>query len=162
MRQLHPGLPTCFCNSRYDLVRLSGISPRSREVSGTKVRKWDSCFSRNFARVHGGNFRPITHGAIPAVDVPQAGLYRRAVWPSGLCRLRTMHHLVSCWNRYYRGNGGVEGCTIDRCPSRLTIKWIKKETRDTFTTALKINSREMQKAYRFIPDSSICSTSRNR
>ena len=50
--------PTCFCNSRYDLVRLAGISPRSREVFGTRVRKWDSCFSRNFARVHGGNFRP--------------------------------------------------------------------------------------------------------
>lgn len=50
--------PTCFCNSRYDLVRLSGISTRSREVSGTRVRKWDSCFSRNFGRVHGGNFRP--------------------------------------------------------------------------------------------------------
>jgi ferredoxin len=50
--------PTCFCNSRYDLVHLAGISPRAREVSGTRVRKWDSCFSRNFARVHGGNFRP--------------------------------------------------------------------------------------------------------
>lgn len=50
--------PTCFCNSRYDLVRLTGISPRSQEVSGTRVRKWDSCFSRNFARIHGGNFRP--------------------------------------------------------------------------------------------------------
>jgi len=50
--------PTCFCNSRYDLVRLAGISPGAREVSGTRVRKWDSCFSRNFARVHGGNFRP--------------------------------------------------------------------------------------------------------
>jgi sulfhydrogenase subunit beta (sulfur reductase) len=50
--------PTCFCNSRYDLMRLAGISPRAREISGTRVRKWDSCFSRNFARVHGGNFRP--------------------------------------------------------------------------------------------------------
>ena len=50
--------PTCFCNSRYDLVRLTGISPRSREITGRRVRKWDSCFSRNFARVHGGNFRP--------------------------------------------------------------------------------------------------------
>lgn len=50
--------PTCFCNSRYDLVRLAGISPRSREISGARVRTWDSCFSRNFARVHGGNFRP--------------------------------------------------------------------------------------------------------
>jgi ferredoxin len=50
--------PTCFCSSRYDLVRLADISTRPREVSGTMVRKWDSCFSRNFARVHGGNFRP--------------------------------------------------------------------------------------------------------
>ncbi len=50
--------PTCFCHSHYDFVRLAGISPRAREVSGTRVRKWDSCFSRNFARVHGGNFRP--------------------------------------------------------------------------------------------------------
>jgi len=36
-------------------------------------------------------------------------------------------------------------------PFEATIKWIKKETRDTFTSALKINSREMQRAYRFIP-----------
>jgi NAD(P)H-flavin reductase len=36
-------------------------------------------------------------------------------------------------------------------PFEAAIKWIKKETRDTFTTALKINSREMQRAYRFIP-----------
>jgi NAD(P)H-flavin reductase len=36
-------------------------------------------------------------------------------------------------------------------PFEATIKWIKKETRDTFTSALKINSREIQRAYRFIP-----------
>jgi NAD(P)H-flavin reductase len=36
-------------------------------------------------------------------------------------------------------------------PFEATIRWIKKETRDTFTSALKINSREIQKAYRFIP-----------
>ena len=36
-------------------------------------------------------------------------------------------------------------------PFDATIKWIKKETRDTFTSALKINSREIQRAYRFIP-----------
>ncbi len=49
--------PTCFCSSVYDLVRLRGIT-RQSEISGSRVRKWDSCFSRNFARVHGGNFRP--------------------------------------------------------------------------------------------------------
>lgn len=36
-------------------------------------------------------------------------------------------------------------------PFEATIRWIKKETRDTFTSALKINSSEIQKAYRFIP-----------
>ncbi len=31
------------------------------------------------------------------------------------------------------------------------IKWMKKETRDTFTCALKIGSRDIQRAYRFLP-----------
>ncbi len=49
--------PTCFCNSMYDSVLLSGISKKFTEISGKKIKVWDSCFSRNFARVHGGNFR---------------------------------------------------------------------------------------------------------
>ncbi len=49
--------PTCFCNSSYDYLLLPGISKKA-EISGTRVRTWDSCFSVNFARVHGGNFRP--------------------------------------------------------------------------------------------------------
>jgi len=48
--------PTCFCNTSFDLVTLSGMKKQT-EFSGTKLKKWDSCFSRNFARVHGGNFR---------------------------------------------------------------------------------------------------------
>ena len=50
--------PTCFCSTTYDLLRLSQISRKPPSISGARVRKWDSCFSRNFARVHGGNFRP--------------------------------------------------------------------------------------------------------
>jgi sulfhydrogenase subunit beta (sulfur reductase) len=50
--------PTCFCNSSYDVVHLSGISKTLSEISGKKMRKWDSCFSGNFSHVHGGNFRP--------------------------------------------------------------------------------------------------------
>ncbi len=49
--------PTCFCNSSYDYVQLPGISKKPFEIAGTKIRVWDSCFSRRFARVHGGNFR---------------------------------------------------------------------------------------------------------
>jgi NAD(P)H-flavin reductase len=36
-------------------------------------------------------------------------------------------------------------------PFEATIKWVKKETRDTATYALKIRSSEIQKAYRFKP-----------
>lgn len=35
-------------------------------------------------------------------------------------------------------------------PFEATIRWIKKETRDTATYALKINNKEVQKAYRFL------------
>ena len=48
--------PTCFCSTAYDLVTLSGMR-KINEFTGRKMKKWDSCFSRNFARVHGGNFR---------------------------------------------------------------------------------------------------------
>ncbi|MDA8168639.1 MAG: FAD/NAD(P)-binding protein [Nitrospiraceae bacterium] len=36
-------------------------------------------------------------------------------------------------------------------PFEAAIKWIKKETRDTATYALKVKSRDIQKGYRFIP-----------
>jgi NAD(P)H-flavin reductase len=36
-------------------------------------------------------------------------------------------------------------------PFAATIKWIKKETRDTWTYALKINDREIERAYRVLP-----------
>ncbi len=36
-------------------------------------------------------------------------------------------------------------------PFGATIRWIKKETRDTWTYALKINDREIEKAYSFKP-----------
>ena len=48
--------PTCFCNTSYDYLGVSGVTPEGG-LSGLRLRKWDSCFSRNFARVHGGNFR---------------------------------------------------------------------------------------------------------
>lgn len=36
-------------------------------------------------------------------------------------------------------------------PFEATIKWIKKETRDTFTCALRIKNRDIQRGYRFLP-----------
>ena len=48
--------PTCFCNSAFDHVGLSGMK-KPDAYKGQRMRTWDSCFSTNFARVHGGNFR---------------------------------------------------------------------------------------------------------
>ncbi|MEJ5347584.1 MAG: 4Fe-4S dicluster domain-containing protein [Desulfosoma sp.] len=50
--------PTCFCSTTHDKVPLAWVSKTSSVVSSTRIRTWDSCFSVNFARVHGGNFRP--------------------------------------------------------------------------------------------------------
>ncbi len=50
--------PTCFCTTTHDKVPLAWVSKTSSVVSSTRTRTWDSCFSVNFARVHGGNFRP--------------------------------------------------------------------------------------------------------
>lgn len=50
--------PTCFCNSTFDSLHISSLKRTSDGVSGKRIRTWDSCFSINFARVHGGNFRP--------------------------------------------------------------------------------------------------------
>lgn len=49
--------PTCFCNSAFDSIDISSLK-RPEGFSGKRIRVWDSCFSMNFARVHGGNFRP--------------------------------------------------------------------------------------------------------
>lgn len=49
--------PTCFCNSTFDSINISSLR-RTEGFSGKRIRVWDSCFSMNFARVHGGNFRP--------------------------------------------------------------------------------------------------------
>lgn len=49
--------PTCFCTSAFYNLEFRGIAKNFSTLSGKKIKKWDSCFSRNFARVHGGNFR---------------------------------------------------------------------------------------------------------
>lgn len=49
--------PTCFCNSTFDSIEISSLR-RPEGYNGKRIRVWDSCFSMNFARVHGGNFRP--------------------------------------------------------------------------------------------------------
>ncbi|MFN4259129.1 MAG: 4Fe-4S dicluster domain-containing protein [Gemmataceae bacterium] len=47
--------PTCFCSRTEDLADLS-------LETVARTRSWDSCFTPEFARVHGGNFRPSIRG----------------------------------------------------------------------------------------------------
>lgn len=92
--------PTCFCNSMYDSVLLNGISKKFSEISGQKIRVWDSCFSRNFARVHGGNFR-----------LSRKARYRHWV----------AHKLAYCMEQF--GLPGCVGCgrCITWCPVGIDI-----------------------------------------
>lgn len=92
--------PTCFCNSSYDHLTLSGISKKLPELSGARIRTWDSCFSINFARVHGGNFRPSRRAR-----------YRQ--W---------MSHKLSYWIDQF-GLPGCVGCgrCITWCPVGIDI-----------------------------------------
>lgn len=50
--------PSCFCNSTFDTIAMQSLKRSFEGISGKRIRVWDSCFSINFARVHGGNFRP--------------------------------------------------------------------------------------------------------
>lgn len=47
--------PTCFCSSLEDTSDLG-------QESAERTRIWDSCFNPEFARVHGGNYRPSIRG----------------------------------------------------------------------------------------------------
>jgi ferredoxin len=47
--------PTCFCSCTEDSTDLC-------LETAERTRRWDSCFNPEFARVHGGNFRPSIRG----------------------------------------------------------------------------------------------------
>jgi ferredoxin len=91
--------PTCFCNSIFDYVTLSGIKS-SHEYRGQRIRAWDCCFSANFARVHGGNFRHSRRAR-----------YRH--W---------MNHKLAYWIEEF-GVSGCVGCgrCITWCPVGIDI-----------------------------------------
>ncbi|MEJ2697098.1 MAG: 4Fe-4S dicluster domain-containing protein [Candidatus Sulfobium sp.] len=92
--------PTCFCNSTYDFLPAAEISGSLKEWGGVRMRKWDSCFSKNFARVHGGNFRRSRRAR-----------YRH--W---------MTHKLAYWIDQF-GSPGCVGCgrCITWCPVGLDI-----------------------------------------
>lgn len=92
--------PTCFCSSTFDSIEIGGISKQFNEIQGSKIKVWDSCFSRNFARVHGGNFR-----------ISRRARYRQ--WFA--------HKLAYCIEQF--GLPGCVGCgrCITWCPAGIDI-----------------------------------------
>jgi sulfhydrogenase subunit beta (sulfur reductase) len=100
--------PTCFCNSSYDRMPISALSGDLTERTGMRIRAWDSCFSKNFARVHGGNFRP-------------SGKARYRHW---------MAHKLAYWVDQF-GSPGCVGCgrCITWCPVGIDITHELEELR---------------------------------
>jgi len=85
--------PTCFCSTIEDTTDLSG-------EHAERWRRWDSCFTMDFAKVTGGNFRPS----------PRAR-YRQ--W---------LTHKFSSWIEQF-GTAGCVGCgrCITWCPVGIDI-----------------------------------------
>ncbi len=85
--------PTCFCSTVDDVTDLSG-------EHAERWRRWDSCFTMDFAKVTGGNFRPSSKAR-----------YRQ--W---------MVHKLSSWVDQF-GTFGCVGCgrCITWCPVGIDI-----------------------------------------
>ena len=85
--------PTCFCTSIDDTTDLSG------ELA-TRSRRWDSCFTADFAYVHGGSVRPSLRAR-----------YRQ--W---------LTHKLASWHDQF-GTSGCVGCgrCITWCPVGIDI-----------------------------------------
>ena len=85
--------PTCFCSTVEDVTDLSGDHAE-------RWRRWDSCFTMDFAKVTGGNFRPSSRAR-----------YRQ--W---------MTHKLASWIDQF-GTSGCVGCgrCITWCPVGIDI-----------------------------------------
>lgn len=85
--------PTCFCSTVEDTTDLSG-------ERAERWRRWDSCFTMDFAKVTGGNFRPSAKAR-----------YRQ--W---------ITHKLSWWIDQF-GTSGCVGCgrCITWCPVGIDI-----------------------------------------
>jgi Fe-S-cluster-containing hydrogenase component 2 len=94
--------PTCFCNTVEEVNDISGDHTE-------RWRKWDSCFSLDFSKVAGGNFRTSAKAR-----------YRQ--W---------MSHKLASWIDQF-GTSGCVGCgrCITWCPVGIDITEEVKAMRD--------------------------------
>ncbi|MGA9115975.1 MAG: 4Fe-4S dicluster domain-containing protein [Bacteroidota bacterium] len=86
--------PTCFCSTVEDVTDLGG-------GRAERIRRWDSCFTLDFAKVAGGNFRPSMRAR-----------YRQ--W---------LTHKFSSWVEQF-GTFGCVGCgrCITWCPVGIDVR----------------------------------------
>ena len=86
--------PTCFCTSHVQLSDLAGGSAKTERV-------WDSCFTGDFARVAGGNFRSR---------------------PQDRYRQWLTHKFGTWWSQF--GSSGCVGCgrCITWCPVGIDVR----------------------------------------
>ncbi|MFA5891104.1 MAG: 4Fe-4S dicluster domain-containing protein [Actinomycetota bacterium] len=95
--------PTCFCGTVEDATDLTGNTAQ-------RARRWDSCFTMDFSRLHGGSVRSSI-----------AARYRQ--W---------MTHKLSTWIDQF-GSSGCVGCgrCITWCPVGIDITEEVRAIRDT-------------------------------
>jgi formate hydrogenlyase subunit 6/NADH:ubiquinone oxidoreductase subunit I len=95
--------PTCFCTTVEDVTDLTG-------ENAERWKRWDSCFTMDYARVFGGNFRPSPRGR-----------YRQ--W---------MTHKLASWIDQF-GTSGCVGCgrCITWCPVGIDITEEVRKIRDS-------------------------------
>lgn len=86
--------PTCFCTHVTDSTSLDG-------ATAERTRIWDTCFSVQYAEMHGGNTRPVTRSR-----------YRQ--W---------LTHKLATWEDQF-GTSGCVGCgrCIAWCPVGIDIR----------------------------------------
>ena len=91
--------PTCFCTHVEDASSLDGSTAE-------RSRVWDTCFSLQYAEMHGGNTRPT-----PRARYRQWLTHKLATWEdqfgsTRLRRLRPLHRLVPGRHRHPRRSPG--------------------------------------------------------
>ena len=114
--------PTCFCTSVEDVSDLTGDVDERHRV-------WDSCFSQEYSRLHTNFVRASTGSRYRQWITHKLACVERPVRDVGLCRVRSMHHVVpGCHRHHRRGRGaaddadrtGVRGRPCERSPGCST------------------------------------------
>ncbi len=92
--------PTCFCTSTSDVTDLTG-------EHAERWMEWASCFELDFTFVHEGPVRTSGPSRYRHWLTHKLSHLARPVRHLGVCRLRTVHRMVSHRHRHHRGDGHV-------------------------------------------------------